>query len=76
MRLNLPMSGHQAGTFVPNLIVTLLGAAILLTVLAFLPGPVLFLAVLAVTVALAVNLAALRRHGGPEVPHLPLLQEH
>lgn len=76
MRLNLSISGQQAEARVPNALMTVLAAAMLLAALAFLPGPVLFLGVLGGTVALAISLAELRRHGGPEVPHLPLAREH
>jgi len=53
----------------------LFGAAVVLTVLVFLPGRALFLAVLIGATGLGLTLADLRRHGGPDVPALPPMAE-
>ncbi|MBK1658620.1 hypothetical protein [Paracraurococcus ruber] len=53
-----------------------LGAAILLlAVLAALPGPALFVLLLAGLTFLAMTVAGLRRRGGSGVPPLPYAQE-
>ena len=59
----------------PQAILSLIGAAIILLALAFLPGPALFLAVLIGATGLGLALAELRRHGGPDVPSIPPMTE-
>jgi hypothetical protein len=76
MKINLHVPGAHTEAALPQVLLPLLGGVIILAALVFLPGPALFLAGLAGAIALAVNLAELRRHGGPGVPHLPLTQEH
>ena len=76
MKLNLHGPGILTGAALPQAALPLLGAAILLTALAFLPGPALFLVGLIGATGLGLSLAELRRHGGPDVPSLPPMPEH
>jgi hypothetical protein len=75
MKINLHFPGAHTNAPLPSAILPLLGGAIILAALLLLPGPALFLAILAGATWLATSLAELRRHGGPGVPHLPSAQE-
>ncbi|TDH63697.1 hypothetical protein E2C06_05060 [Dankookia rubra] len=75
MKINLHVPGVQTEAALSNSILPVVGAAILLTGLAVLPASALFLAALTGATGLGVSLAELRRHGGPDVPALPILTE-
>ena len=73
MKINLHVPGVPLDVSLPQAALCLLGTAIILTSLAYLPGPALFLVAIIGAVGLGLPLAELRRHGGPEVPALPPL---
>ncbi|MCB4823849.1 hypothetical protein [Roseicella aerolata] len=75
VKINLHVPGLQADATLPQAILPMLAGLILIAALAFLPGPALFLAGLTGAVILAIGLAELRRHGGPELPCLPPARE-
>lgn len=75
MKINLHVRGIPAESSLPQAILPVIGAVILLTGLAVLPAPALFLAVLIGATGLGLTLAELRRHGGPDVPTLPPMTE-
>jgi hypothetical protein len=75
MKINLQVRGISTETSLPQGIMPVIGAVILLTGLAVLPAPALFLAALIGATGLGVTLADLRRHGGPDVPVLPPMAE-
>ena len=75
MKINLHVPGFSADASPPHAILPLIGAAVILTALAVLPAPALFLAALIGATGLGLCLAELRRHGGPDVPALPPMPE-
>jgi hypothetical protein len=75
MKINLHVPGVPMDTNLPQAILPLIGAVIILAALAFLPAPALFLVALIGATGLGLTLAGLRRHGGPDVPVLPPLAE-
>jgi hypothetical protein len=75
MKINLHVPGLSTEASLPQAVLPVIGAAILLTGLAVLPAPALFLAALIGATGLGVSLAELRRHGGPGVPALPRVTE-
>jgi hypothetical protein len=75
MKINLHVPGLLTEASLPQAILPVLGAAILLTGLIILPAPALFLAALIGATGLGLTLAELRRHGGQDVPALPPMTE-
>jgi hypothetical protein len=75
MKINLHVPGLPTEASLPQAILPVLGAAILLTGLIILPAPTLFLAALIGATGLGLTLAELRRHGGQDVPALPPMTE-
>jgi hypothetical protein len=76
MKINLHVPGFSSEAFRPPAILSVIGATIILTALAVLPAPALFLAALIGATGLGLALAELRRHGGSDVPALPPMTEH
>lgn len=75
MKINLHVPGSSAEPSLPQALLPTIGAVLLLVALAFLPAQALFIAVLIGAIGLGLNLAELRRRGGPDVPVLPEMTE-
>ena len=75
MTTSPPLPSAHPDTALPALTLPLFAGTALLVALALLPGEVAFLGIVAAATALGLNLAALRRHGAPGLPPLPLRPE-